>query len=121
MSVARGNRFSTSVASARGSSNASPELATITGIEDDRQLALLLKGLGDGINLRPTAHHADLHRINAEIGKDRIALRAHKRPRNRMDGLDALRVLCRQRRDDAGAIDTECRESLQVCLKPGAT
>ena len=69
---------------------------------------------------RRLREHADLHRPHVEIGEHRIDLRRDEIRRHVVDAGDALGVLRGQRGDDAGAIDAERGEGLQVGLDAGA-
>ena len=64
-------------------------------------------------------HHADLHRVHAHIGEDRIDLLGDKCRIDRLERSHALRVLRRQRGDHRHAIGAEGRERLQVGLNAG--
>ena len=72
------------------------------------------------LNGRRTEQHADLHRIDREIGKDGVDLGADETGRHVVDRVHALRILRGERGDDACPIHPERGEGLQVRLDAGA-
>src|SRR5262249_52816211 len=64
--------------------------------------------------------HADLHRVDLQIGEHRVDLRGDERRWHIVNAGHAQRVLGGERGDHARAIDAERRESLEVSLDAGA-
>ena len=75
--------------------------------------------IGDGMGDVGRGDHADLHRIDADIGKDRIDLAGDEVGRDQFDAADAPRVLGGQGGDDGHAVDAVRREGLQIGLDAG--
>ena len=66
-----------------------------------------IETLGDRVDRRGIAEHADLHRSRLQIGKHRVDLRGDEVRRHVMDRGNAFGVLRRQRGNDGCAIDAE--------------
>ena len=90
------------------------------GIEHDRHAGVVLQSFGHGFDDRAGRKHADLDGIDLQVGGDRAHLGKHEVRRHHMHRLDPHRVLCRERRDHARAIDLQRGEGLEVRLDPGA-
>ena len=75
---------------------------------------------GDGLDVFRRADHADLHRIDADVGENGVDLRRDEIGGNHLHRLDAERVLRRQRAQDRHAIAAERRKRLDVALAAGA-
>ena len=82
--------------------------------------SMALEAGGHRLDRGGLRQHADLHRIDVEIGEHRVDLRGDEIGRHVVDAGDALGVLRGQRRDHRGAIDAERGEGLQVGLDAGA-
>ena len=120
MTSARGisTRRSTSIAS--GASSRSPEAATMTGSSTTCALVIAVEPGGHRLDRRGAREHADLHRVDGEVGKHGVDLRGDEVRRHVVDAGDAQRVLRGQRGDHGGAVDAERREGLEVRLDAGA-
>jgi hypothetical protein len=64
--------------------------------------------------------HADLHRVDAHIGEQRVDLLGDERGRHGMHAGDGARVLRRQSGHHAGAIGAQRREGLEIGKDAGA-
>src|SRR5215467_8383085 len=89
-------------------------------IKNDVSWAVAVKALChrfDGLSPR---QHSDLHRVDVKVGKNSVDLRSNKIGWYIVNRGNALRILCRQRRNNRRAIDSESAERLQVGLNAGA-
>ena len=73
------------------------------------------------MNERGRSDHADLDGIWADVLKDSIELCCQEFRRGLLHHADALRVLRRQGRDGAHAVDAVGKHRLEICLNPCAT
>ena len=89
-------------------------------IEHDVLRVVAREAFGDGLDRRHLRQHADLDRVDVEIGEHRIDLRGDEIRRHVVNGGDALRVLRGQRGDHRGAIDAERAEGFEIGLDAGA-
>ncbi len=89
-------------------------------IEHDVARLVALQPRRHGLDQLGRRQHADLHRRDVEILENGVDLLRDEVRRHGVDGGDALRILRRQRDEDAGAIDLMRREGLEIGLDAGA-
>src|SRR6185437_8281237 len=89
-------------------------------IEHDVAARATTKGGTDGFDDRRIHQHADLCGADIKIGEYGVDLGGDDIGRHRMNGGHPLGVLRRHRGDDAGAVDAERRERLQIGFDAGA-
>jgi hypothetical protein len=75
----------------------------------------------DGFDHRRLGEHADLHRIDVEIGKHRVHLRGNEIGRHIVDRGNARRVLGGERGDDRGPQTPSAEKVFRVGLNAGTT
>ena len=89
-------------------------------IEDDVAHAVMSQPIRDRRRDLRGRHHADLHRINAHIGEDRVDLFGDEPRIDCLKRSHTLRVLSGQRSDHGHAIRAKSRERLQISLDAGS-
>ena len=102
------------------SASAEPLVATMTGSKTIGRSGCSalqpLEPLGDLLGGEGAADHADLHRVDADVGDDRVDLREDHFGRDRMDGGHAERVLRGDRGDRGHRMAAEHGDRLDVGL-----
>ncbi len=104
-----------SAATAASEIRRSPEVAIITGVEHDRRRAAGQRRRDDPHRRRPR-HHADLDGADGKVVEHGGDLGGDHAGGDVVDAADAERVLRRDGGDNAGAVDAERREGLEVGL-----
>jgi signal transduction histidine kinase len=88
---------------------------------DDEGNTMFTHGRSDRVHVLDGAEHAGLRGTDGEIGEHSVDLGPHEGGVGREHACDAGRVLRRQRRDGARAVDLKGRERLQIGLDSGAS
>ena len=90
------------------------------GVDHEGREVRLLERLRDGLDDPRVGEHAGLHRVDTDVGGDGADLRADRLGRDRLEALDAARVLDRHRRDRGHPVNAERAERLEIRLDAGA-
>ena len=81
---------------------------------------IVLQRIRNNLDERRRTHHANLDCVGGDILKDRTELRREEIRRCLLHGQHARRILRRERRDDAHAVDAVGQHGLEVRLHPRA-
>lgn len=91
------------------------------GVDDHVRRLVISEPVRDDADELAGGNHADFDGVGPNVLKDRVDLLLQKLGRRLLDSPNAGRVLRRQRRDCAHAVDAVHRHRLQVRLNPGAS
>lgn len=91
------------------------------GIDDEAANAMAAQSGGDRGGDLGGAEHAQFHRVDADVGKERVELLCDEIDRDGVDPGHALGVLRGERGDDARAVGAEGGERFQVGEETGST
>ena len=89
-------------------------------VEDDGHALHLREAVGYDFGGKGAADHADLHRIDADVGSHRIDLGENHFRRYRMDGADPFRILGGDGGDRGHGMAAEHGDRLDIGLDAGA-
>ena len=121
VSSARGISTRVRVSTAWGWISRAPLVATITGVQHNVLRPVMAQPLADGLDQGRRGYHADLDRVGADVGEDRIQLPGQKFRGDFKNTLYAGGVLRRQGGDGGHGENAVHRHCLEIGLNTGAS